>query len=91
MHSWEPDTAPTARRAWPIVELHPQRKIGHLPLKLTQHARVCELQLSRNPRDLLELLLTLRTTPAGRMVSDTDNDLAMTPWAGLRPVVGVAA
>ena len=79
------------RRSWPIVELHPQRKFGHLPLKLTQHARVCDLQLSRNSRDLLDLLSTLRATPVGRMVADTDQDLSMTPWAGLRPVTGVAA
>jgi hypothetical protein len=34
---------------------------------------------------------TLRVTPRGKMVSDTDPELAMTPWGGLRPVVGVAA
>jgi hypothetical protein len=88
----EPGSAlETLRRAWPIVELHPQRKYGQLPLKLAQHARVCELQLSRNPRDLLDLLTTLRITPVGKMISDTDHDLSLTPWAGLRPMVGVAA
>src|SRR5688500_347613 len=90
------DVAPTSaldvlRRSWPIVEVHPQRRYGQLSLKLAQQARVCELQLSRSPRDLLDLLSTLRATPAGKMLSDTDNDLAITPWAGLRPQVGVAA
>ena len=88
----EPDRAlELLRGAWPIVELHPQRKYGQLPLKLTQHARVCELQLSRSPRDLLDLLQTLRATPVGKMVADSDRDLAMTPWDNLRPMVGVAA
>jgi hypothetical protein len=88
----EPDRAlGVLRHAWPIVELHPQRRYGQLPLKLTQHARVCELQLSRSPRDFLELLQTLRVTPIGKMLSDTDRDLAMTPWGNLRPLVGVAA
>lgn len=87
-----PDSAlDLLRRSWPIVELHPQRKFGHLPLKLTQHARVCELQLSRNAREFVDLLSTLRATPVGRMISDTEQDLAMTPWAGLRPQVGIAA
>jgi hypothetical protein len=79
------------RRAWPLVELHPQRRWGHLPLKLAQQTRVCELQLSRSPRDLLDLLSALRSTPQGQMLSDADRDLSITPWAGLRPRTGVAA
>ena len=79
------------RRAWPIVDLHPQRRIGQLPVKLSQYARICELQLSRSPRDLLDVLSALRITPPGRMFGNSEADLAMTPWAGLRPVVGVAA
>ncbi len=39
------------RRAWPIVELHPQRRWGHLPLKLAQHtARVRASTLSQCQR-----------------------------------------
>ena len=88
----DPDRAlDVLRRAWPIDELHPHRKYGQLPLKLAQHARVCELQLSRSPHDLLDLLQALRVTPVGRMVSDTEHELAMTPWGGLRPVVSAAA
>jgi hypothetical protein len=79
------------RRAWPIAELHPNGRQGQLPLKLAQHTRVCELQLSRSPRDLLDLLATLRSTPIGNMFSECETDLAITPWAGLRPVAGVAA
>lgn len=85
------DALDILRRSWPILELHPQRKYGQLPLKLAQHARVCDLQLSRTPRDLLDLLATLRVTPQGKMLGGPEQDLAMTPWAGLRPVAGVAA
>ena len=79
------------RRSWPLVEIHPQRKFGQLPQKLAQQTRVCELQLSRSPRDLLDQLAQLRVTPLGKMLSDVDRDLSITPWAGLRPVGGIAA
>jgi hypothetical protein len=79
------------RSAWPLVELHPQRRHGHLPRKLAQHTRGCELQLSRSPAELLDLLATLRTTPVGKLPDQNDSDAAMTPWAGLRPLPGIAA
>lgn len=49
------------RQAWPIAELHPHRRHSPLPLKLSQHCRCAEVQLSRNPLELLQLLDTLRT------------------------------
>lgn len=47
------------RRAWPIVELHPTRRASQLPARLAQGCRCYELQLSRNPKDLLALLNSL--------------------------------
>jgi hypothetical protein len=81
----------TLRGAWPLIEVHPQRKFSPLPQKLAQHTRICELQLSRSSRDLLDQLAMLRVTPVGKMCSDADRDLAITPWAGLRPASGLAA
>jgi hypothetical protein len=85
------NTLDTLRSAWPLVELHPQRRHGHLPLKLAQHTRVCELQLSRTPAELLDLLATLRTTPVGKLPDQREQELSITPWAGLRPMPGIAA
>ena len=59
-------------------------------MKLAQHTRVCELQLSRSPAELLDLLATLRITPFGKLPDQNDTE-ATTPWAGLRPVPGIAA
>jgi hypothetical protein len=78
------------RQTWPLVELHPQRRHGLLPMKLAQHTRVCELQLSRTPAELLDLLATLRVAPFGKLPDQNDQE-AMTPWAGLRPMPGIAA
>ncbi|HZL34843.1 MAG TPA: hypothetical protein VFC78_06005 [Tepidisphaeraceae bacterium] len=50
------------RRAWPILELHPNRRSSQLPSRLAQGCRCYELQLSRNPKDLLALLNSLRYT-----------------------------
>jgi hypothetical protein len=82
----------TLRQSWPLVELHPQRRHGHLPMKLAQHTRVCELQLSRSPAELLDLLATLRVTPVGQLPDQNEAaDASATPWAGLRPTPGIAA
>ncbi len=54
-------SAELMRRAWPITELHPFRKHGQLPLKLSQMTRCCQVQLSRRPEDLLVLLDTARS------------------------------
>ena len=52
------------RGAWPMPELHPQHGHAEVAVKLVRHTRVCELQLSRRPQDLLAVLDTLhRTSP----------------------------
>jgi hypothetical protein len=48
------------RQAWPIVELHPQRKHGQIPLKLANQCRLFETQMSRTPEDFLQLLDQIR-------------------------------
>ena len=60
----------TLRSAWPIFELHPNRRHGQLPARLAQGTPCYELQLSREPRDLLKILATL-PTPATEAVADS--------------------
>ena len=57
------DAVNVLRRVWPIVELHPTRRRGQLPVKLAEQCRCCEIQLSRDPRDMLTLLNSLRYAP----------------------------
>jgi hypothetical protein len=54
------NAAGAIRRAWPIAELHPQRRQGQLPLRMAKRCRVFEAQLSRNPQDLLSLMEVAR-------------------------------
>ena len=80
------------RRAWPIIELHPNRRHGQLPAKIAQHTRVCELQLSRHARDLPALLEALRETPPGYLPGQlpgsaaavVDREMSVSPWPGIR-------
>lgn len=58
-HLRETDATATAkllRRTWPIPELYPQRKVAPLASRLAQVARCWDVQLSRNPQDLLGIL-----------------------------------
>jgi hypothetical protein len=48
------------RHAWPMVELHPLRRPGQMPARLAHRCRIYEMQLSRNPHDLLSMLETAR-------------------------------
>src|SRR5205823_528097 len=48
------------RQAWPLIELHPQRKLGPIPIKLAAQCRCYETQLSRCPEDFLKLLDQMR-------------------------------
>lgn len=48
------------RQAWPIVELHPQRKHSPIPVKLAAQCRAFETQMSRRPEDFLKLLDQMR-------------------------------
>jgi hypothetical protein len=47
------------RTAWPIFELHPNRRHGQLPARLAQKVPTYQLHLSREPRDLLKMLAAL--------------------------------
>ena len=59
-----PEALHLLRQSWPIVELHPHRRHGTLPLKLSQQCRCLEVQLSRNSAELLQLLEGLRSPAA---------------------------
>jgi hypothetical protein len=48
------------RRAWPLVDLRPTHRAGQLPPRLAQGCMCAELQLSRDPQDLLRLLEGIR-------------------------------
>jgi hypothetical protein len=52
------------RAAWHIFELHPNRRQGQLPARIGQKLPCYQLNLSRDPRDLLRILATL-PIPAG--------------------------
>jgi hypothetical protein len=54
------------RRIWPMVELHPTGRQSQIAARLAQTCRCGELQLSRNPKDLLALLNTLRYSTSDR-------------------------
>lgn len=69
------------KRAWPLVDLRPQRRAGQLPPRLAQSCLCAELQLSRDPRDLLRLLEGIRPPrPTSAMV-------AARPVVSLSPAV----
>jgi hypothetical protein len=61
----------TLRASWPIVELHPNRRHGQLAARLATKVPCYQLSLSRDPRDLLKILATLRA-PAGQAVVRDD-------------------
>lgn len=62
------------RRAWPIADLPPLRRGGKLVAKIASQARVAELQLSREPRELLAVLEMFRS----RKLLDTPKPPAAT-------------
>ena len=47
------------RSAWPIFELHPNRRHGQLPARIGQKTPCYQLHLSRQPKDLLKMLATM--------------------------------
>jgi hypothetical protein len=62
------NAAGAIRRAWPIADLHPQRRLGQLPARLAQQCRCYEIQLSRRGSDLLRMIDPLRNgSPAPGM------------------------
>jgi hypothetical protein len=56
------------RQAWPIYELHPNRRHGQLPGRLSTKVPCYQLHLSRDPRDLLKILATLKAPAATAVV-----------------------
>jgi hypothetical protein len=56
------------RSAWPIFELHPNRRHGQLPARLGRGVPCFQLSLSREPRDLLSTLATLPTPATSAVV-----------------------
>lgn len=48
------------RDVWPISELHPLRRVNPMPALLAEHCPCYEVQLSRNTKDLLALLNSVR-------------------------------
>jgi hypothetical protein len=63
----ETAAAPMLRTAWPIPELHPQRRHGQMAAKLARTCRCATVRLSRNPQDLMDLLMRLRRPYAARV------------------------
>ena len=53
------------RRAWPIMQLHAQRKLSQLHAHLARECRCYEARLSRSPQDVLRLLDDARHNRAG--------------------------
>lgn len=61
----------TLRQAWPIFDLHPNRRHGQLPARLAQKVPCYRLTLSREPRDLLGVLGTLSLPATDALVRGT--------------------
>lgn len=75
------DALALLRRAWPIAELHPQRRHGQLSARIAQQSRVCELHLSRHPRDLLALLDAVRHSRQGALGDALDPQSLPGAWS----------
>jgi hypothetical protein len=58
----DPSAIDALGRAWPMPELHRSRR--QFPLNLARACRCFEVQLSRKPKDLVELLDSLAPPPA---------------------------
>lgn len=58
-----PHGSQALRAAWPVFELHPNRRHGQLPSRLAAKVPTYQLHLSREPHDLLKILTELKTSP----------------------------
>jgi hypothetical protein len=56
------------RQTWPIFELHPNRRHGQLPARLAQRVPCYQLQLSREPRDVLRMLAQIPSPAASALI-----------------------
>ncbi len=59
------------RRSWPSIDLPPSRRGGKLVAKMASRVRVVEMQLSRDPSDLIKVLDLYRRLPAPDHISPT--------------------
>jgi hypothetical protein len=55
-----PSALPALRRAWSIIELHPNRLNGQMPAKLARRCQVYCARLTERPQDLIEQLEAAR-------------------------------
>jgi hypothetical protein len=60
-----PEAEEILRADWPILDLHPSRRNGQLQQQIAQRCRCAQVQLSRNPEDLVVLLDSMRRTTPG--------------------------
>jgi hypothetical protein len=79
-----PEAAAHLRRAWPLPDVHAARRACHLPALLSRQCRCASAQLSRDPRENLELLAAMRESPVRLDWADTWGDAAGTSAAGVR-------
>ena len=86
------------RRNWPITELYPgPRRLGsEIVTRLARQCHCAQVQVSRNPKDMIALLQSLRDNfpvMPGAMVAEredgsgADVDLTLTPWSDIRPQI----
>jgi hypothetical protein len=67
LQAWSADDAATVLRlAWPVPELHPQRRCGQLATRLSQMCPCYRVQLSHDPAQWVSLLESLRTAAPAR-------------------------
>ena len=64
------------RRAWPLPDVHAARRASHLPALLSRQCRCASAQLSRDPKENLELLAAMRESPVRLDCADTWGDAA---------------
>lgn len=63
------DAAMVLRLAWPVPELHPQRRCGQLATRLAQVCPCYRVQLSHDPAEWVSLLESLRSAIPARIAA----------------------
>jgi hypothetical protein len=70
LQAWSADDAAMVLRlAWPIPELHPQRRCGQLATRLAQICPCYRVQLSHEPGEWVSLLESLRSAAPARVAA----------------------